>query len=158
MSRQARQRGVSSLGIEVMRPRIVDPFAARLGDGEAPLLSAHPAPVVDELVAGHTDEPGHAELRRVLPAVGGDGRHERLSAQVLGECRAPAAWEEVSIDLWQGAPVNRHHGVVCGGLVTTVHTRSSLGAPIIRTWPPSRPLLTGSRKAAYGLPRSHSAA
>src|SRR5204863_5600879 len=70
-----------------------------------------PAPVVEQLVAGHADEPRHAELDVAVLLHRGDSGQERLAGEVLSYAGIAAAGDEVPEDVADGAVVEREQRV-----------------------------------------------
>jgi hypothetical protein len=64
--------------VEFAFPRVVDLVDEGTGEPEAAFLATVSSPVVDELVAGYTDQPSDGDLRSIALPDRGDRGHERL--------------------------------------------------------------------------------
>jgi hypothetical protein len=115
MMRPERAEHLSSAqGIDSLVPRIVCCRLVLVGELQVSRFALLSPPVVDELVAGDADQPRDAGRRGLRLAHGGDGGEERLGGEVLGERAAPAARQEVAVDLRQGGvvqPEQLHPGI-----------------------------------------------
>ena len=97
---------------------------------DSPVAAHHPQaaqlalaapPVVDQLVPGDPDQPAGARGGARAATDGVDGGQERLGGQVLGQCRAAAACQQVAVDLVEGLVVEREQPVARVGRAAGLH-------------------------------------
>jgi hypothetical protein len=91
------EHGAGADGVDGLVPRVLG-FGA-VEQPQSAFLAFQAAPVVGEFVPGDADEPADRGGGHVGSACRGDGGEERLRGQVLGQCRVPAARQQVAVDV-----------------------------------------------------------
>jgi hypothetical protein len=86
--------------VELPLPRVVQLLRQRTLEHPTALLPSLATPVVNELVAGNTNQPSNADIWRRALLESCHGGKEGLSRQVLGQRDAPTTRQQVAVDLW----------------------------------------------------------
>jgi hypothetical protein len=97
--------------VELRLPRVVQLLRQRTPEHPTALLPSLATPVVNELVAGNTNQPSNADIWRRALLESCHGGEERLSRQVLGQRDAPTTRQQVAVDLWQCTVINSDESV-----------------------------------------------
>ena len=115
---------VGSRDVKLRLPRVVHRLGAASDRAEPAALEVRSPPVVDQLVTGDAHQPGDSKLRRAIPPGRRDSCHKRLRRQILGQHGAAAPWQEVAVDLGQGAVIQgSQRRLPAGALLLNAHTQ-----------------------------------
>ena len=121
-------------GVDVGVPRVLPRDDGLLDGLQLALLPGPAPPVVDQLVAGHPDQPGHRQVGHGVALDGGDGGEEGLGRQVLGDGGRAGARQQVAVDLGEGTVVEREEaGALVGDGRLTTHACIIVGGRPVPT-------------------------